>query len=100
MTRFQRNLQNFAENIREFAANFQKICPKKPGTLNRYGGSRRSDELQARERVAAREARTAAAGGEQLAAQHGSQRTRVTTADRPTEQEPVKACRKWGWSSW
>ena len=38
MRRFQRNLQTFAENIRKVAANFQKICPKKPGTLNRYGG--------------------------------------------------------------
>ena len=35
MRRFQRNIQTFAENIRKFAAKFQKICPKKPGTLNR-----------------------------------------------------------------
>ena len=40
MRRFKRNLQTSAENNRKFAANFQKICPKKPGTLNRYGGKR------------------------------------------------------------
>ena len=39
MRRFKRNLQTSADNIRKFAANFQKICPKKPGTLNRYGGN-------------------------------------------------------------
>ena len=38
---FQRNLENFAENIRKFTAKFQKICPKKPGTLNRSGGNTR-----------------------------------------------------------
>ena len=39
MRTFQRNLQNSTENIGKFAANFQKICPKKPGTLNRYGSN-------------------------------------------------------------
>ena len=42
MRRFKRNLQTFAENIRKFAAYFQKICPKKPGTLNRYVGNSRA----------------------------------------------------------
>ena len=46
MRRFQKNLQTFAENIRIFAANFQKICSKKPGTLNRYGGNTEDGSLQ------------------------------------------------------
>ena len=56
---FQRNLRTFAENILKISANFQKVCPKKPGTLNRYGGKVHGPWREWRSRArAARGART------------------------------------------